>query len=78
MKTFIENWGHSLAVRLPKQVLRRARLSAGDELEVEVTARGVIFLAPSRRRLRNTLEQISPKNVHDEAFAGAPLGNEVW
>jgi antitoxin MazE len=75
---FISKWGNSLAVRLPKQILERARLSEGDELDVEVSGQGLVLRPRHRRNLKDMLAQITPDNVHGEMFDDAPIGNEVW
>jgi len=42
-------WGNSLAVRIPKPVVEKARLMEGDSLEVEAAAEGLVEL---RRRAK--------------------------
>ena len=75
----VVKWGNSQAVRLPKDVLKLARLREGDELTVRVE-RGRIALEPATPEL--TLEKlvagITPRNRHREQDWGGPVGNEIW
>ena len=78
MTIFISKWGNSLAVRLPKQMLERAKLNEGDELDVEVSGQTLVLRARHRRSLKEMLAQITPDNLHGEMFADTPVGNEAW
>jgi len=40
MQAQVLKWGNSLAVRIPKAIAERAKLRAGDSLEIEVAAEG--------------------------------------
>jgi len=75
----VVKWGNSQGVRLPKEVLRQARLEGGDELTVRVE-NGRIALEPAVPEI--TLEKlvagITPRNRHREQDWGTPAGNEVW
>jgi len=82
MVTKVQKWGNSQGLRLPKQVLKDARISIGDD--VEVTARdGVIVIAPVRRvRGKQSLQELVagiPKNYEPEEIDwGKPVGREAW
>jgi antitoxin MazE len=75
----VVKWGNSQAVRLPKEVLKLARLREGDELTVRVEGRKIALEAA---RPEITLEKlvagITPRNRHREQDWGRPVGNEVW
>jgi len=75
----VVKWGNSQGVRLPKEVLRQARLREGDELTVRVE-NGRIALEPAAPEI--TLEKlvaaITPRNRHSEQDWGTAAGNEVW
>ena len=51
MTTAIATWGNSEAVRIPRDILRRAGLRAGDRVDVSFTE-GVIEITPSARAHR--------------------------
>ena len=59
----VVRWGNSQAVRLPKEILKQARLREGDELTVRVE-NGRIALEPTEPEI--TLEKlvagITPRN----------------
>jgi len=82
MVTKVQKWGNSQGLRLPKQVLKDARISIGDD--VDVTARdGVIVIAPVRRvRGKQSLQELVagiPKNYEPEEIDwGKPVGREAW
>jgi antitoxin MazE len=75
----IVRWGNSMAVRLPKVVLRDAGLQEGDVLEFG-TRKGTIVAKPVRRKanLRDLLAKVTPENVHEEIDWGKPRGKEAW
>jgi len=77
--TRLARWGNSLAVRLPKAVVKKARLSEGEALTVSVAAGGQVTIKKSEPEL--TLEalvaRITPENRHGETGWGRPMGREV-
>lgn len=79
MKAQIVKWGNSLAVRIPKAVIEKARLKEGDSLEVEAAAEGLVELRrPSKLpTLAQLVSQITPENRYGEISTGAEVGKEV-
>ncbi len=78
MKTRLSKWGNSLAVRIPKSVVERARVREGQRLTVE-SDRGRIVLRPeSRLRLPDLVSKMTPQNRHAEADWGGRAGEEIW
>ena len=75
----IVKWGNSHAVRLPKDVLRQARLQEGDELTVRAE-QGKIALesATLEVTLEKLLAGVTPHNRHGEQDWGTRVGTEVW
>lgn len=76
----ISKWGNSLAVRLPRDVVRDAKLSEGDHVSLEVTNEQGVLVRPRRRKyaLEDLVADITPKNRHCEADFGGPVGKELW
>jgi antitoxin MazE len=75
----IVKWGNSQAVRIPKNVLEKARLREGDELEIRVDAgRITLESANSKITLESLVAKITPQNQHHELDWGKPAGREVW
>ncbi len=48
MKLHIAKWGNSLAVRLPAEYIRNARLAEGDNLEATINPAGAITLVAAQ------------------------------
>jgi len=79
MRTRIQKWGNSLAVRIPKPFAEGAGLRPSSEVEVSLE-RGEVRLSPVRPRwkLRQLLSRVTKKNIHREVEAGPAVGREAW
>ena len=79
MKAQMVKWGNSLAVRIPKAVIEKARLKEGDSLEVEAAAEGLVELRRPTKlpTLVQLISQITPENRYGEISIGAEVGKEV-
>lgn len=78
MKAQMVKWGNSLAVRIPKPAVEKARLKEGDILEVDSTADGQIELRRAGKvpTLAQLVAQISPQNRYGEISSGSERGKE--
>ena len=75
----LKNWGNSLGLRVPKNVLEEANLKENSEVTLEVID-GAIIVKP-KEGLKELLAKITPDNMHnDEEWLSEdkPQGNEVW
>ena len=80
MITKVQKWGNSLAVRIPRSVVRETQLSSGGTVDLSVHE-GSIVIAPSRRRrykLADLLKGVTKDNRHSEIATGDPVGREAW
>jgi antitoxin MazE len=82
MLTKVQKWGNSQGVRFPMQVLRKANIAVGDDVEV-VVLEGRIVVAPTTRvRGRYRLEDLVARmpEVYEPVKEGwgVPLGREAW
>jgi antitoxin MazE len=80
METKIQQWGNSLAVRIPRAYAAHARVKKGARVEI-VAQDGrltITPLTPSAPRLDVLLKRISRKNLHAAAATGPAAGNEGW
>jgi antitoxin MazE len=79
MRTRIQKWGNSLAVRIPRSIAADSRLAEGAEVEM-VLEGGEIRLKPVLQKydVETLVAGITPRNLHQEVDTGAPRGNEVW
>lgn len=48
MNTAIAGWGNSVAIRIPKHLLKDTGLNKGDAVNLEVNERGNIEIVPLR------------------------------
>ena len=80
MKSRIQKWGNSLAVRIPKPVALDAGLESGAPVEVLLRDRSVVItrVASQGFTLEQLLEEVTPENLHREVDAGPAAGKEVW
>lgn len=79
MKTHVQRWGNSLAVRIPKVVAQE--LGIGEDTAVEldrVDDALVIRVASNELSLEQLLASITDDNLHGEVDTGASTGMEAW
>lgn len=80
MKTRVQKWGNSLALRLPKRLAEEIGITR--ESDVELTVRdGTIVIAPERTpryELDQLLAEVTPDNLHRETDTGRAVGGEEW
>lgn len=80
MKTKIQRWGNSLAVRIPKPFAAEAGLDQQSEVDVSVVD-GALVIKPCPEpswSLEELLARVTDENLHDEVDAGPPVGREIW
>ena len=79
MRTKVQKWGNSLAVRIPKPFAEGAGLRPSSEVEVSLE-KGEVRLSPVRPRwkLRQLLSRVTKKNIHREVDSGQAVGREAW
>lgn len=80
MKTLVQRWGNSLALRIPKTFAEEISVREGDEVEMNV-AKGRLIIAPRPPRdyhLADLVAEIRPGNLHKEIQAQGPQGREAW
>ncbi len=79
MRTRVQKWGNSLAVRIPKPFAEGAGLRPSSEVEVSLE-KGEVRLSPVRPRwkLRQLLSRVTKRNLHAEIDSGPAVGREAW
>ena len=79
MKTSVARWGNSLALRIPRSVAAKSRLTEGVEVELAAKADGLVVRrsAPSYS-LSALLAGVRPSNRHVEISTGPARGGEIW
>jgi antitoxin MazE len=79
MRTKVQRWGNSLAVRIPKPFAEEAGLHDSTEVEMSLAEGGLQVRAIRPRwTLRALVKRISPRNVHAEIETGPSVGKEIW
>ncbi len=80
MKTAVQRWGNSLAVRIPRAFAQETRLGSGTEVDLRLKA-GTLVISRARKRrysLSGLLARVRKTNLHSETGWGGPMGREVW
>jgi len=80
MKTRVQKWGNSLALRIPKSFASEVGLQKETPVEVSL-ADGKLVVAPisqPKPTLKQLLAKITKDNLHSEVDTGPAAGNEVW
>jgi antitoxin MazE len=80
MRTRIQKWGNSLALRIPRPFAEESNLH--EDSAVDVTVRNgrlvVVSIDEPALSLKSLVEQITAENRHAEVETGEPVGREVW
>jgi antitoxin MazE len=80
MKSQIGQWGNSLAVRIPKNVVEALSLKPNDPVECSVE-NGKLVFEPIQALPELSLEELLAEVTEPpegEVDWGAPMGKEVW
>lgn len=80
MKTAVQRWGNSLALRIPRASAAETRMAEGSEVDLTLKA-GALVVRPVRRKrhsLADLVKRITPANSHDSISTGPAVGREVW
>jgi mRNA interferase MazF len=79
MRTRVQKWGNSLAVRIPKPFAEGMGLHASTEIEIFLE-KGELRVAPARPQwdLNQLLSKVTKGNRHAEVETGPTAGREVW
>jgi len=80
MKTRVQKWGNSLALRIPKSFASEVGFQKETPVEVSL-ADGKLVIAPvaqPKPTLKQLLAKITKDNLHSEVDTGPAAGNEVW
>lgn len=80
MKSTVQKWGNSLAIRIPKSFATEIDLSQGAEIDL-VLLENKIQIKPIKKKkisLDDLLSQVTEENIHKEVDTGTPVGKEIW
>ena len=82
MLTKVQKWGNSQGLRFPREILSRAHISIGDEVDIEIH-NGEIVIKPVTRirgkyNLKDLVSKIPDNYMSEEQNWGSPVGKEEW
>jgi antitoxin MazE len=80
MRTQVQKWGNSLAVRIPKAFAAELGLELDANVELRLED-GRLVICPAVEKtyqLTQLLEGITAENCHDEVDYGQAVGGELW
>jgi antitoxin MazE len=80
MKTKVQKWGNSLAVRIPRTFTREIGLEPGASIRM-MAKKGALIIVPDREEdwtLETLLVLVTAENIPDEWETGLPRGRESW
>ena len=82
MTTKIQQWGNSLALRIPKSFAQGINLGRGTEVSISISrGRLIVGAAPKpkpKHLLSSLLKKITKSNLHGEVSTGRAVGREAW
>jgi len=79
MKTQVQKWGNSLALRIPSSFAKESKIEEGTTVEVSLD-RGKIVVEPVSHEytLDELLAKVTKDNLHEEIKSSGPFGKEIW
>ena len=80
MKTRVQKWGNSLALRIPKPFATEIGLQRNSPVEMSLVE-GQLVIVPivePALTLELLLAQVSEDNLHGEIKTGSAVGREAW
>ncbi|OHD57802.1 MAG: hypothetical protein A2014_10715 [Spirochaetes bacterium GWF1_49_6] len=79
MKSAVQKWGNSLAVRIPANYAKDVRIQEGSAVEVTVEENRIVIIPETKGgRLEEMLSRIDENNRHGETDTGGQVGSEIW
>ena len=80
MKTRVQKWGNSLALRIPKSFAEEVGLEKESSVEVSLDDGRLVItpLTKQKLSLEQLLAKVTEDNLHHEVDTGPAVGNEAW
>jgi antitoxin MazE len=79
MRTKVQKWGNSLAVRIPKPFAQDTGLAADTIVDLVVRDHSVVVTPVGRQpSLAALLRKVTARNLHEEVETGERVGRETW
>ncbi len=80
MKTRVQRWGNSLAIRIPTAFAAETGVQDGTTVDLTVVD-GALLVTPSHETfptLDELLAGVTDENIHSEISTGPSVGVEAW
>ena len=80
MKSNIQKWGNSLAIRIPKSFADEIHLVQGSQIDITLHE-DKLQITPIKEKqftLEQLLSGVTKDNLHEEIDTGSPVGKEIW
>jgi len=80
MKTKVQKWGNSLALRIPKSFASEVGIKNDSPVEMSLVS-GKLVVTPTTKAklsLKKLLSQVTKDNLHREFDTGEAVGSEAW
>jgi antitoxin MazE len=80
MKTAVQRWGNSLALRIPRAYAAETRIVEGSEVDLTLKSGALVVRPVVRKRhsLAGLVKRITPANRHGSISTGRAVGQEAW
>lgn len=80
MKTQIQKWGNSLALRIPKSFAAESSIEEGSVVDMSIIEGKLVIesISEPEYTLDDLLTGVTRKNIHSEVDTGNPVGKEAW
>lgn len=79
MRTKVQKWGNSLAIRIPKVFADQLGMEHDREVDLVLhNERLIVKVAAERYSLHDLLDRVCEGNLPSEISTGKPVGREVW
>jgi antitoxin MazE len=80
MRTRVQKWGNSLALRIPKSFAAEAGLAEDSAVDLSLTEGKLVIQQVSEEplRLEELLRRVTEENLHGEWDTGPAVGREIW
>ena len=77
MKTHIQKWGNSFAIRLPMAIIEELNLYSGCRVDIDVQD-SFVKIRKSNSDLDDLLSAITCQNMHNLQLDDSSQGQEEW
>lgn len=81
MRSTIQKWGNSQAIRLPKAVLEMAHFGENEPVEIFAENDKIVIkrdAVQKRKTIQERFEGFEGEYIREEIDWGKPVGKEVW